>query len=1102
MTVDELLALLDRGSPKPFLTKIGRLSEAERTALRPVVRKPWEELKTQEDAAERDASIRRTLSGRLPLAMLALGTKAQALQVGRRLGRRRSKSTWAVGEHLYSASPAYAAAVWQVLSDREPDWLTDFLSLDVSDLAREDRDGFLRLLPKTDIVRLCRAEPFRQVVSDTPIAFVLPEQDWFFEDAVFHLLDDNDLTPELFDPIKNRHPDLGDGVWSDPAPYLAEQRLKWFYQWNHILHHRAMHGTIDRVRLLQTLLENAAAADHRDRQTALTRLATLIEPTPDELVEVQRELPPLLSSTHPSAPKFAVDAAKTLSKAKRLDADLLPELIGVMHRPAATQPKAVLVVVKNELRRDASVWPAVEPLLLAALSHKKSAVREAAVKTLSLKADADGIGAEEWFGRLASLSPETNAAVDDWLDGIGLAPPASDESDEAGTADDSEEAASAAEDLDTQIAWLHPDGRAWFGLDGDVWDPSKRLPPIESPRNTVAVLDRCEPIEPVADVDELVEDLLQVSYGDGLGVSTDGPPHLADRILDGLSRLADARDRIDEFAARVRPLLMPGNPQFQLVGGGPIREETTFYLTLRIAGLEGNLLAAWGVAEQPDLSPTQRRRLEWDNFFFDDFVISDAMLRRLVESAEATGGHELPSDRDLPDGLVDVADAVNDWVASQPDGVLAVSAMPDDLRERFLAMRQELVRAKVTLLARFRHDVMGQATFTERAIALHDRLQRRVALPMLAMPTHTVGWIGMAELVSRLHAYAIADEAIPETEFSLALLRLAPDSRDASLGDDLADPEVADALRIACGAAAKQPDAVRPAWREAAAAVAPGESVFARHSITATIPPFEKAAKTSDYGYNRVSVPLSLRTVGETPVSVPVSEAVSGAIRNDVVPSLRGLVETLLPGDPEYAALALARGLLTDVANEQSSGTRASLVDLPTNWWSPPLVVRLIATLAMPTKASQRADGIAAAIEAIADGRFVWSDEALDLVSAAAGNERLLRSRLADGFAEIGQTGPVHAAVAADALIALLLSSVAKTRGLPSLLEQIADMLRASGREATPTLRDTLATIAGGGKAAKMARQIEAIAVDDALAKSVRTEQVAARVRHASQWVP
>jgi hypothetical protein len=95
----------------------------------------------------------------------------------------------------------------------------------------------------------------------------------------------------------------------------------------------------------------------------------------------------------------------------------------------------------------------------------------------------------------------------------------------------------------------------------------------------------------------------------------------------------------------------------------------------------------------------------------------------------------------------------------------------------------------------------GYTFLSKRCQAITQRARKRQAAPLLAMPSHEDGWIAPQILIERMEAYQSLDFPPDKIDFIQALLRLAPDQREKFLPmAQSLEGEMGQALRYALGA--------------------------------------------------------------------------------------------------------------------------------------------------------------------------------------------------------------------------------------------------------------------------------------------------------------
>ena len=385
---------------------------------------------------------------------------------------------------------------------------------------------------------------------------------------------------------------------------------------------------------------------------------------------------------------------------------------------------------------------------------------------------------------------------------------------------------------------------------------------------------------------------------------------------------------------------------------------------------------------------------------------------------------------------------------------------------------------------------------TMRIHKLTVRMVRKVALPLLAAPTHTGGWLDPPFLAQRLLAYAEAGEQIDEEELTVALLRLMPERRDeaaAAIGPlPAAYREAGDAVRIAAGV--DPLGEVRTIWRRAAEASRSDVEALAWPAIE---PDTSRRVLAIDDppGVKEAVEPLALtmaalRSVRDGAWHGDFSDeadkqAIEASIIAETMPHQASWGVLLLAARSMHRLLrgsGLARVVFTQ-----------PLCGAPWRQWGEAEAYLGLGGLLSDPKRPDYAATLAAVSDAIAADRTRAADWRLPLAKllASGGGSR---KRLVAALAELSTASPTHADFAADLLDAAAVATITQPGGLAGLLDRLLLASMESGRCPSNALVAALETLSGKGKAATLAGKIIALEPDAARQDGIRRQRLTARL--------
>ncbi len=392
---------------------------------------------------------------------------------------------------------------------------------------------------------------------------------------------------------------LADEVWelftTEPTPGRREILSVSEYRpptarWEVALADLAAEGRVDRGRLLDASLDGLERDFHEARARWFALMHETLRPTPQERADRADRLLGLLGSRNASTVLFALKALGPLAEADRLDPG---PLLGAIAPALLARPKGTVVLALGLV--DRAGGPSAAGTAVDALAHESPAVHRLVVDVVLRHGDrADPALAELVRDRSPGVAASERPRLEAWL-GAG---PAVVES-------TSDEVA----DLIARAATLDPHFATLAGVPAAIAAARRGggdLAPLRFAAADVPRLDPARRIEPVADLDDLIELFTRVL--EGAGAAED-----VERLLDGVSRLCDQLPA--DFAARTAPL------RARAAEWGPY------------GGHLGRLAIAW-----IDGGPGASRRIHWPDDLFGLFerraiALADRAIERLGRAA-------------------------------------------------------------------------------------------------------------------------------------------------------------------------------------------------------------------------------------------------------------------------------------------------------------------------------------------------------------------------------------------------------------------------------------------------------------------------------------
>jgi len=522
MTPEELKRLVrSRTDPLTFADAFSDLDERARKALSKAAQEIYREARKAEQANWGQPGHEGSLAR---LAMLACCPWSQSKRV--------QGARWRL---FVGNSRRWARAIIKILSDRRPDWAERWIELQLD----RTRFAWENVLSWEDVGELIKAGVISRPACDGYVrlmagAEVDPEtaiDEDVLEHDVWRLFEvDTDAFDGVPDPKKIDRERWRRRELADEDTPVHER----YYGWPWRLYVLAHQGRIDRDRLIDAIL-NAFWRDFRTpAQGGLLRFLAILDPTADETAARQATYMELLRNDYGPVVGMALRSLETLHRANRLDArgflEAVPPVFGAVTK---THAQKALSLIDKVTKNAGGHLPGAITAVAAALNHRSPEIQEQAIAILARwkKADA-AIDLAAILESAAMLAPQHRRAL-----AALTAEPASPvetitEADRHSDSRDSDQLRSRTAALLNRVAalpeWLvevcglsRLEGKLNQGSLPDVFDPAPTACPV---------LSGVEPIEPIRDVDELIDIAFQVLSGDP-------QPEDEERLVDGILRL-------------------------------------------------------------------------------------------------------------------------------------------------------------------------------------------------------------------------------------------------------------------------------------------------------------------------------------------------------------------------------------------------------------------------------------------------------------------------------------------------------------------------------------------------------------------------------------
>lgn len=560
MTPEDLKKLIERGPTEQMVAALAPLAEVERKKLSKGVVAIRKELSRRETERNRQA--------RLPPQpcpfcgkMLRTAAARQCFECGKDWHEGKAEggmhfdhwnptsetrlklalfalAPWAEVQRIraWHVAPRYGKAqrdrelLFQVLSNRKPDWLGKWVDKELEDTTFGDWE-FVRSLVRA---QLC---PKPQVESYILRMLYGIRNQGDKQSLKDRLLADSELLHDEIWRIFDVSPARGTILHTGDITYVPRGDHPSF-SWSKTLLELAAEGKLDRQRLLAASLGSLLKNTEARNTTWFTKFHELLNPTAEERLTLQAVYLQLLSHPVPAVVGTALDALGILEKAELLDTiGFIDGVAAVFHLQPKAQPMSAVKMLGRIAARKKAPASNIAPALLAGLVHSAPQVQQALVELLGkLNADAADLVAS----RLPELLPSLAPSVQDQARKLARAPvgQAFQPDGEAEKPDVGQEA------MRIASPWRELAGidEVLQALEGDGQLTAVAFDPMAVPR-----LDPAQRVGPIQTLDGLIERLT-------IGVEAPDDAVEFELLLDGLSRLGDQRPA--DFEARVAPLLL------------------------------------------------------------------------------------------------------------------------------------------------------------------------------------------------------------------------------------------------------------------------------------------------------------------------------------------------------------------------------------------------------------------------------------------------------------------------------------------------------------------------------------------------------------------
>lgn len=530
MTSEEFNELIQTAGIDEFPQAVGNLSDKDRRSLSATAARLLADERKKERGDTWVGMSKRGAMARLAVLAVCPWTKAQQV-------RWRDFQFFHVARGVLGTSfrfddersNATTAAAVEVLIDRKPDWAEKWVERQLGDgWGGLPWEAVHALVAEGVCARPTHVDGYIRLLANQWKGLEFENDPGILDGDIWRVF-------EVETSVFNDFPDaksIDKRAWAE-SPVDTSNESAWQGFWPRVLFHYATVGRIDRGRLLDATLQALWRDFKNPPKSGLVKFHDLLEPTADELAALQTKYIELLRNDHGPSVNLALQTIEALHKQGTVDfGAVLAQLPDVFHLSAKTQPVKAVRLIEKLAGKDADRAAQALPTVGAAFTHASPDVHEAAVKLLEKwKSRFDSVPFADLADSVELISPTLKGRLVDLI---------SESSDVVETLESQAEERSA--DLEQRQSELLERIRALpaavverCGLaEAEKCLADLTLPPPFSPDPAFPVLTGAEAIEPIASLDDLIDELAHA-------MEIVESPEQVERILDGVIRFGGER---------------------------------------------------------------------------------------------------------------------------------------------------------------------------------------------------------------------------------------------------------------------------------------------------------------------------------------------------------------------------------------------------------------------------------------------------------------------------------------------------------------------------------------------------------------------------------
>lgn len=441
--------------------------------------------------------------------------------------------------------PYSLKGLMKVISDRNPEWLNDWLEFEFN---QERPQIPISTIYEWIFKGLCN-KPKADGYTKEFVKYFAEEHRESNQEKYLSLSQRLKQNIEHLDDIWNMFKVEHDGFNSN---YFHTHRHDYetpevIETWPNVILTFSEEGLLDRQRLLDEILDGLHNDIKQNQLSGMHKLFDRFKPTLEELSNRQDKLTSLLPSKVGHIVKFALKHLSKLEKTNKLDLkSFLAEAPAVFTQTAKGNSVIVLKLLATLIKKANKDNRQLIPVLIQALGHPNGDVQNL---SLSILGEIKQCLTENNKKELEGLSEYINPSLRSTLFKL-IEKQNQDEEEKPVTEIDLQEITELINNTPKQTLTK-------LGL--DEIDLSKndigKIKSIQPEVLLFSIKQHCQEIEPINDIDTLIQVIS--SAVEGLTDCND-----FERILDGLSRLCDQKDT--DFDSKVAPLLHRLNKEFEI----------------------------------------------------------------------------------------------------------------------------------------------------------------------------------------------------------------------------------------------------------------------------------------------------------------------------------------------------------------------------------------------------------------------------------------------------------------------------------------------------------------------------------------------------------